>query len=80
VIKSLLVSFSPLLIAEWRLPPPLHSYYEYSFSCLSNKVALIQPELGSGRGEEPFEERNALSFDLPGSNGDPPKVADLSHL
>ena len=56
------------------------SYYEYSFSCLSNKVALIQPELGSGRGEEPFEERNALSFDLPGSNGDPPKVADLSHL
>lgn len=74
------VSFAPSLVAEWRLPSPVYPYYEYSFSCLSDQVALIQPALGSARGEEHLEERNALSFDLPGSHSDPRKVAHPSHL
>lgn len=80
MIKCLHVSFSLSLVAKWRLPSPLRPCYEYSFSCLSNKVALIQPWLDSGRGEERVEEGNTLSFNSPGSHSDPLEVPDPSHL
>lgn len=53
---------------------------EGPFSCFSDKVPQIQPELGGGRGKKLFEERNALSVDEPGSHSDPLKVADPSQV